>query len=119
MLLVITATLVSAGTAGPVEPKTPPLTPADGPLTAESFSHWFVEFESAPAVKGTSMQTLATERDAFASEAGRIGLAYEVRYNFSTLWNGMSVTIDRMDVNKLYRLRGVKAIYPVFEIKLP
>jgi subtilisin family serine protease len=118
MLLVITVTLVSAGTAGPIEPKTPPVV-AESVFEQEELGAWFVEFESEPAVKGTSLQTLAAERDLFTSEASRIGLDYEVRYEFSTLWNGISVNIASKDLNKLYSLRGVKAIYPVVEVQLP
>jgi subtilisin family serine protease len=119
ILLVITVSFVSAGTAGPVEPKTPPLAPAGGPMTAEDYSAWFVEFESEPTVKGTSLQTLLNERDSFLTDATTIGLDFDIRYEFSSLWNGMSVNIANRDVNKLFSLRGVKAIYPVTEVELP
>jgi subtilisin family serine protease len=118
LLVVATVSLVSASQSTPLTPKTPPLT-ADKVFEQEKVSAWFVEFESAPAVEGTSTMTLAAEKAAFVAEANSIGLVFTERYTFSTLWNGMSVSLADKDLNKLYTLRNVKAIYPVLEVTLP
>lgn len=119
ILVIATVSLVSAGTSGPIVPKTPPLSPPDGPMTDETPTAFFVQFESAPAVEGTSLQALANDKAAFLNEAAAIGLDFTERYTFSTLWNGMSISIAAKDVNKLYTLRGVTAVYPVVEVQRP
>ncbi len=80
---------------------------------------WFVELNSAPTVDGTNPATLAAEKQAFRESASRAGLAYQERYSFATLWNGLSVQINPDHVTKLARVPGVKAIYPVITYAPP
>ncbi len=74
---------------------------------------WFVELASPPEVEGTSRQVLEQEKNAFRAAAARVGLQYEERFAFQSLWNGLSIRIDPKDFSKLATLRGVRATYPV------
>ncbi len=105
-------------TAGPIYPKTPPLS-AEQNFEREEISAYFVEFGSDPLVDGTSAETLASEKAAFEADAAAIGLDYRERFTFTTLWNGISISLNEKDVNKLYTLASVNAIYPVVEVQLP
>ena len=108
-----------AQVVGPIEPLTPPPSAETGEMLNETPTMWFVELSSKPAVDGTSLAALKNEKAAFRAEAKKAGLSFTERYAFDTLWNGLSVQINPADLNKLARLPGVKAIYPVETIAIP
>ncbi len=81
----------------------------------ESAQNWFVEMSSPPTAAGGSAATVRSEKQKFRSEAAKAGLNFQERYAFDTLWNGLSVRIDKSQLAKLSRIPGVKALYPVFE----
>ncbi len=90
---------------------------------------WFVELNSAPLsdVDGTftSQQTtdylaqLAIEKQAFRNEAKNMGVNFNERYSFSTLFNGLSIDINPGSLSTLSRLSSVKALYPVQTVPIP
>ena len=88
-------------------------------LSDETPGVWFVELSSPPAVEGTSLLTLRAEKRAFRDAAARAGLRFTERYSFDTLWNGLSVAVDRTQVGMLGRMPGVTALYPVVTIDAP
>ncbi len=79
----------------------------------ESSALWFVEMPSAPVADGGSLTTARQEKAAFRANAGSARIRYTERFAFDTLFNGLSISIHPADLGKLYRLSGVKAIYPV------
>jgi minor extracellular serine protease Vpr len=81
--------------------------------TDETSDLWFVELSSPPIADGTSLAQVRQEKAAFRSAAAAARLPYTERYAFDTLWNGLSVRIDRRDLAALSRTAGVKRIYPV------
>ena len=87
------------------------------PVGDETPELWFVELASSPAADGTDLQTLKNEKAAFRTNARKAGVAHVERFAFDTLWNGLSVRINRADVGKLARIQGVKALWPVVEVK--
>ncbi len=89
---------------------------AQGPVISsgnETPELWFVELNSAPAADGTNINTVRQEKQTFRNNARNAGLNFKERFAFDTLWNGISVQIDRSQIGTLARLDGVKAIYPV------
>ena len=110
---------IGPGLAGAAQTLTP-----DHPVAAatgggnESPTAWFVELKSPPAVKGTSAATLKAEHDAFKSNAAAAGVDYTERYSFSTLWNGLSVSVARSQVGALHSIPGVQAVYPVQPVSI-
>src|SRR5262249_61862848 len=82
-----------------------------GELTIESTQLWFVELSSPPTADGGSRATLAAERANFRSQASLVGLNYQVRYTYESLFNGFSVRMDPSDVAKLTRIQGVQHVY--------
>ena len=80
---------------------------------------WFVQLKSAPAADGTSLATLQSEKKAFRAAAANAGVSYTERYAFDTLFNGLSITASRSDVNRIKSLAGVTAVWPVAVIEAP
>jgi minor extracellular serine protease Vpr len=115
-------TLASAGSASIAVDTIEPLTPQASPDFTPRFEGtnlWFVELQSAPAVKGTSVDKLKAEKQAFRDEAAAAEVSYTERYAFDTLWNGLSIEVDPDELSTLNRLPGVKALYPVGVIEAP
>jgi hypothetical protein len=104
--LLLLSALSPVGWAGPGDVSDVP----DQAAVDETPSLWLVELNSAPSSEGTSAVRLADEKKAFHRSAEKAGLRYSERYSFGTLWNGVSVSVNRRDITKLARLPGVKAI---------
>jgi len=117
--LLAVGVLIGPGLAGAAQSLTP-----NQPLAAptgggnETPTAWFVELKSPPAVKGTSAATLKAEHDEFKANAAAAGVNYTERYSFSTLWNGLSVTVPRSEVGALHSIPGVQAVYPVQPVSI-
>ena len=120
LALATTAALVAGVRPAGQEPQ-PEQTVADvqEQRAAESTDLWFVELASPPAADGTARSALQAEHAAFRRAAARARLAYQERFAFSTLWNGLSVRIDPADVAALARIEGVTNVYPVAEFAIP
>ncbi len=112
-VLTLSFVLPAGAQEGPQEfpPQSPPSD--NGQMVDESTDLWFVQLASPPAVKGTSRAKLKQEKDAFRAEASALGLQFRERYAFDTLWNGLSVKLDRTQLSKVARVSGVTALYPV------
>ena len=87
------------------------------PVGDETPDLWFVELTSPPAAEGTGLTTLKNEKAAFRANAKKAGVSYVERFAFDTLWNGLSIKVNRADLGRLTRLGGVKAIWPVVEVR--
>ncbi|MBD0329922.1 MAG: S8 family serine peptidase [Thermoleophilia bacterium] len=86
---------------------------------AESTNLWFVQLKSAPAVKGTSVARLNSEKQAFRAEAADAGVTYTERFAFNQIWNGLSVRAEPHEVSTISRLPSVAAVYPVLVASIP
>jgi minor extracellular serine protease Vpr len=100
-----------------------PLEPAvfDAPtgMINETPNAWFIQFAAAPRVKGGSASVQANERALFRSTALAERIAYTERYDFRTLFNGISVNAGPAEIAKLARLPGVMAVFPVETVRVP
>src|SRR5262245_41279981 len=86
---------------------------------AENGRLWFIELDGAPTADGNTLASVQAEKDAFRRAALAAGVRYTERRAFDVLFNGFSVEVDPVDRMKLAQLPGVKAIYPVGEIRVP
>jgi subtilisin family serine protease len=118
-------TLLLGGLIGPataneqLQPNQPAPSAEDGQMTNESAHLWFVELSNPPAVDGTPASTLKKEKQAFRAAAKAKGVAFEERFAFDTLWNGLSIRADSAAVQALHAIASVKAVYPVATIAIP
>ena len=62
----------------------------------------------------TSFSHYAEGGDGFGANATKAGLGFSERYTFDTLFNGLSIRINKADLSKLTRIEGVKAIWPQY-----
>ena len=90
-----------------------------GGMVNETPAAWFVQFASAPGVKGGAANTQANERALFRSTALAEQVAYTERYDFRTLFNGLSVQAGPAQIAKLAKMPGVTAVFPVVTIDIP
>ena len=93
--------------------------PFTGEMVNETPDAWFVEFAGPPTVKGGSPSKLRQQRAAFKSAATAEGIQYSERFDFQRLFNGISVRATPAEVNKLSKLPGVEAVYPVVRFEIP
>ncbi len=122
--LALLASLVSMPAAAEdgvqaLDPLSAPPSAETGALLDETPGSFLVELSSSPAADGTDRAALKREREAFRAAAKKAGLQMKERYEFDTLFNGVSVTIPASQVPKLSRLEGVKAVYPNETVSLP
>lgn len=121
------AVLVSAAVATALS--SAPLTHAsDGaPLSSnsisaakdESPSRWFVELAGPPTIHGVTPAAVGQERAAFRQAARAAGVEFKDRFEYQTLWNGLSIEASFANAAKLRAVPGVKAVYPVINIEAP
>jgi minor extracellular serine protease Vpr len=102
-----------------VEPLVPPATTGDGAMIDETPSAWFVELSAPPLTDGGTVTTLRNQRAAFLAAAKKAGLKFTERFEFESLWNGLSIQIERGEFYKLTRITGVRKLYPVTQITVP
>lgn len=117
-LFVLAAALFAQAALDQVEPLTPAPAP-DYTTQLEGTNLWFVELQSAPSVKGTSVAKLNAEKQAFRKAAADAEVSYTERYAYNKLWNGFSIRVDASQLSTITRLPGVKAVYPVNVIQVP
>jgi subtilisin family serine protease len=91
----------------------------DAVAVDETPTLWLVELSGKASIDGGNVAALAAEKQAFRSAAENAGVRLSERRSFSTIWNGVSVSIKPGDVTKLARLPGVKAVYPVIKYSVP
>ncbi|HSF80327.1 MAG TPA: S8 family serine peptidase [Anaerolineales bacterium] len=118
-MLLSAFTIPALAVEGPIEPLVPPPSAETGEMVNETPSLWFVEFSSPPTADGGSLVFTQREKANFRAAASRAGLEFSERYAFDTLWNGLSIKINPVDLAKLARIPGVAALYPVESISLP
>jgi subtilisin family serine protease len=119
LLGVFLTTTVFANSVGPVEPLKPVPEPKGGEMIDETPTAWFVEFRSLPMAAGGNLKQIKDDKDNFKKVAAKEKIEYAQRYEFSELWNGISVEIKTSDLNKISAMPGVVGVYPVDVIQIP
>jgi subtilisin family serine protease len=119
IVTMLSSSLALADGADPIEPITPVVSDGTGELVNETPQLWFVELSGAPTADGAKQTTVKAEQAKFRSEAQKAGIAYQERAAFQSLWNGLSISVKPTELSKIYRMSGVKAIYPVQTIEMP
>ena len=102
-----------------VEPLVPPAAMGDGTMVDETPSAWFVEFAAPPLADGGAVMTIREERSNFLAAAKKAGLRFTSRRSFESLWNGVSLQIERSQLPLLAKIAGVRKLYPVIQITVP
>jgi len=74
-------------------------------MVDETPAAWFVQLSSSPAT--------------FRANAKAAGLNIDQRFEYSKLWQGVSVAADPKAIGVITRLPGVEAVYPVVSFEIP
>jgi subtilisin family serine protease len=81
-------------------------------------SGYLIELQTPPTADGTAEREVRGEQAAFRAAARDAGVRLREQMSFKTLFNGISVDAETMEVAALARLQGVKAIHPVQGIEM-
>lgn len=121
--LLVSSLALSAGAAGlpaeELQPLNPPPMVLSDAMIDETPQSWFVELSGPSLSEGGNPAALKREKDAFAVAASQAGANFQQRFAFDSLFNGLSISADRVTVNALSRLPGVKAVWPVVTVERP
>ncbi|GAA1172275.1 hypothetical protein GCM10009584_11510 [Ornithinimicrobium humiphilum] len=82
-------------------------------------SAYFVELASEPTSLGGSLSSIRAERQELMAHAEQAGVELEIRSEFGSLWNGVSVSAAEGDLAKIAASDVVEAIYPVVVVDAP
>ncbi|AXH96832.1 cell wall-binding repeat-containing protein [Ornithinimicrobium avium] len=80
---------------------------------------FFVQFASEPTSNGGSLSAIRAERSQFQADVADAGVDVEVRQEFGTLWNGVSVDVEEDELLELASSGVVEAIFPMEIIEAP
>lgn len=119
LLGVFITSSVFASDVGPVDPLSPVPVIESYEMIDETPSAWFVEFRSLPLAAGGTIKQIKAEKDNFSKAAAKEKIEFTQRYEFNTLWNGISIVIKPSQLNRLSTLPGVVGVYPVEVISIP
>ena len=119
MIIVLASIAITPVFAGEYFPpdRLPPV--SDGKRVNETPNRWFIRLKGSPVAEGNSLMAISTEQDRFRADATAQGISYTENYQYSTLWNGLSITASTKELGKISRIPGVIAIYPVSIIRMP
>ncbi|MCU0698938.1 MAG: S8 family serine peptidase [Myxococcaceae bacterium] len=76
---------------------------------------YLVELEEVPSALGGWRSRLSSQHRSLEAALREREVEHEVLHEFSTLWNGLSVWASAEQLEKLRRVPGVKAVYPVLK----
>jgi minor extracellular serine protease Vpr len=80
---------------------------------------WFVELEGEPALDGLRTQAVQAQQARVQSLLRTQGLSFEVRQEYSRLFNGFSIRVNDAEIDRIAQTPGVKAVYPVMRVEQP
>ncbi|OLT39594.1 hypothetical protein BJF86_06970 [Serinicoccus sp. CNJ-927] len=80
---------------------------------------YFVQLAGPSTSAGGSLASIESQRDRFLADVDATGVELEVRSEFGTLWNGLSVKADEESLLDLAASDAVEAIFPVGVIDAP
>ncbi|ANS79182.1 N-acetylmuramoyl-L-alanine amidase [Serinicoccus hydrothermalis] len=80
---------------------------------------YFVQLAGPSTVLGGSMDSIESQRDRFLADVADAGVELEVRSEFGSLWNGLSVSAEEDSLPQLASSDAVEAIFPVGVVDAP
>ena len=82
-------------------------------------NRYLVQTEGKAIAHGGSRSAIKSAQQRAKAGAKGQGVTMKVDREYSDVWNGMSVTVDDSEVEKLRAADGVVAVYPVYEVERP
>jgi len=88
-------------------------------MVDETPTAWLVELSGRPKIEGGSDASVKADKDNFRALAQANGVKFRERFEYSELWNGLSVEASASEAAKLRGIPGVKAVWPVLTVSAP
>jgi subtilisin family serine protease len=88
-------------------------------MVDETPTAWLVELSGRPKIEGGSDASVKADKDNFRALARANGVKFRERFEYSELWNGLSVEASASEAAKLRGIPGVKAVWPVLTVSAP
>jgi subtilisin family serine protease len=88
-------------------------------MVDETPTAWLVELSGRPKIEGGSDASVKAGKDNFRALAQANGVKFRERFEYSELWNGLSVEASASEAAKLRGIPGVKAVWPVLTVSAP
>ncbi len=92
---------------------------SNGQMTPDFTGSWFVELTGNPTADGGNAGALTAKRQKFFADAAKAGIKFKKRFEFQTLWNGVSLEVGAGQLESVLGLPNVNAIYPVGTVSIP
>lgn len=86
---------------------------------AENTDLWFVELTGRPVADGGSLSAVQAEKSALRAAALAAGITFVERRSYDTLFNGLAIEATSSNRQRLAKLSGVRALYPVEVVNAP
>lgn len=119
IISLLSSSLAMADGVEPIEPLYPVPDSGSDEMVNETPQLWFVELAAVPTSDGGKKATVEANQKDFRTQAKAAGVVYVERKAYQSLWNGLSISAAPSQLSKLYRLPGVKSIYPVEVVTMP
>ncbi|ELY99513.1 S8 family serine peptidase [Natrialba asiatica] len=82
-------------------------------------NRWFVELDTPPTARGGNVHAHASERANLRAQARREEAQFTEQFDYTTLWNGLSVDADLATAITVSTFESVNAVYPVAIVDHP
>ncbi|MGO4956742.1 S8 family serine peptidase [Luteococcus sp. Sow4_B9] len=82
-------------------------------------NRWLVQVEGVVTAQGGNAGKAQDAQKQVAAAAKRAGVKMKQNRSYTRTFNGMAVTMDTAQAEKLARVPGVKGIYPVIQVDRP
>jgi subtilisin family serine protease len=80
---------------------------------------WFVELSRPATSLGGSTAGVNAQQSSFLSTASSQGVSLDVKFEYETLWNGLSVVTDDSNIDAILGMPGVQGVWPVEVVDAP
>ena len=95
------------------------------PATAQALSTgsptgaWFIGMDRTATALGGSAANVQAQQSSFMSSAASAGISIDVRQQYSTVWNGLSIEVADSDIDAILAMPGVSGAWPVEIVDAP
>ncbi|MGC5628082.1 S8 family serine peptidase [Georgenia sp. Z1344] len=80
---------------------------------------WFVGLDRTATALGGSSANVAAQQSSFLSSAASAGVSIDVRHEYQTVWNGLSIDVADSDIDAILAMPGVTGVWPVEIVDSP
>ncbi|MGC5616987.1 S8 family serine peptidase [Georgenia sp. Z1491] len=80
---------------------------------------WFVGLDRTATALGGSRAGVDAQQANFLTDAANEGVSIDVRHEYSSVWNGLSIEVADSDIDTILGMQGVSGVWPVEIVDAP